>query len=205
MLIEFIAGQVEKIVGRGIVIGLGGIGWLIQVPDVLKFSIGETVNVFIYWLWNTEKGPSLFGFRTEAERAVFTMLLECPKIGPQISLQLLSQASAQKVLQILALADEHALSGFHGIGPKKAKMMVGELQDKAVKLLSSFGGPAEAGSPQANFALDEVCAALKSMGYSSVEISSAIAQLGNAGSQQGLDFASLMRQILAQLLKQKSL
>jgi Holliday junction DNA helicase RuvA len=203
-LIETIAGRVEKIVSRGLVVNVYGIGLFVQVPDPLKFTKDELVSLLIYWIWSAEKGPLLFGFRSESERSVFGLLLECPKIGPQISLQALAQITAQKLLQILTLGDEHALSSLNGIGPKKAKTMVSELQDKASKVLSELK-PEEKNSVQGSRILEEVCAALKAMGYSTVEISTAMNGVDANLIKQTSDFSGLTRLMLSQLLKQKSM
>lgn len=203
-MIETISGLVNKVLARSIVVSVAGIGFAVQVANPLKFIKDEAVNLLIFWVWNAEKGPILFGFQTELERSVFAMLLECPKIGPQISLQILAQESAAKILQILALGDEHALATFSGIGPKKAKSMVGELQDKAAKLLTEQGSALPEAAQGSTIILDEVCGALKSMGYSTVEISAAMSGLDSKTLHQGQDFAGLTRLLLSRLLQQKS-
>jgi Holliday junction DNA helicase RuvA len=202
-LIETLNGRVGKICPRGLVLQVGSIGFFVQVTNPLKFATQEDLSLKIYWHWNSEKGPSLYGFVTEIEKEAFAMLLECPKVGPQIALQLLSQASVEQLLKMLALGDEHSLSKLSGIGPKKSKTLVLELQEKASRLLAELKLDPTSNLTADSLILDEAISALKSMGYVASEIATAIShidkeQLANS------DFASLTRMLLAQLLRQKN-
>lgn len=204
-MIESISGRVTKIGSRDLTVLISGIGFSVQVIQPSNFAPGQEVNLFIHWSWNPEKGPALFGFCSEFERSVFCALIECPKIGPQISLQIMSQTTPLRLLEILALGDEQGLSSIHGIGPKKAKIIISQLQEKAGAMLSNSGSDRgqEDGSSQ-QIMLQEVISALKSMGYTSQEVSQAINAADKEKIKQTKDFSELTRSILSILLKQRS-
>lgn len=201
-MIETLDGRVTSIGSRGLVISVSGVGFSVQVPDPLKFSKDQKTSLFIHWGWNPDKGPSLYGFFSEFERAVFCALIECPKIGPQISLQALSQISASKLLEAIAIGDERALSSINGLGPKKAKVIVSQLQEKAGQMLPQAASAKVDG--QAAGMIDEVILALKTMGYSAQEISAAVNSTDAEKIKQTKDFSELTRLMLSQLLKQRS-
>lgn len=207
-MIDFISGRVAGVGSRDLTISVAGIGFLIQVPDPSKFIINQEINLCIHWNWSSEKGPSLFGFSSAFERSVFCALIECPKIGPQISLQILANVSAAKLLEILALGDERALSSIHGMGPKKAKIVITELQEKAGTMLAStknHGPNSNSTDSGQGLVVQEVILALKSMGYSAQEVAQAMAKLDHKTLNDSHNFTELTRLVLGVLLKQRSL
>lgn len=203
-MIEFISGRVASIGSRDLTILVSGIGFLVQVAESSKFSINQEINLFIHWNWSSEKGPSLFGFFSAFERSVFCALIECPKIGPQISLQILSSVSATKLLEILALGDERTLSSIHGIGPKKAKLIITQLQEKAGSILGG-ASKEQKSADSSTGVVQEVILALKSMGYSGQEVAQAMAKLDPTAIKGTSDFTELTRLVLSILFKERSL
>ena len=201
-MIEMLTGCVVQVTPRGLVLQVGGIGFSVQVINPLIFTPKDEVMLFVHWNWSAERGPTLFGFAVEAEKQAFVMLLDCPKIGPQVALQLLAQTTVIQLLTMLAIGDELALGRLSGIGPKKAKTLVLELQTKAGSLLAELKLSPESNSV-ANAALEEAISALKSMGYQNSEITTAIGSVDKALLQTS-DFANLTRLLLAQLLQQKN-
>ena len=65
------------------------------------------------------------------------MIIDCPKIGPGIAINILSQISAGQFLEIISSHNEEALSSINGIGPKKAEQIIVTLKSKVAKLLTS--------------------------------------------------------------------
>lgn len=201
-MIETLYGRVTCVGSRGLVVMVSGVGFSVQVADPLKFAKDQEAKLFIHWGWNPDKGPSLYGFSTEFERTVFCALIECPKIGPQISLQALSQVPAAKLLEMIAIGDERAMSSINGIGPKKAKTIISQLQDKAAGILPEAASTQTEGPAGM---IDEVVLALKTMGYSAPEISSAMGRVDADKIKQTKDFSELTRLMLSELLKQRSI
>jgi holliday junction DNA helicase RuvA len=185
---------------KSITVFVAGLGLAFLTPRSQEIEIGKDIHVFAYLHWNQDKGPSLFGFVTELERKVFLMLIDCHKIGPQIALQVLSQLEPVSFLEICATSGERELSKIKGIGPKKAKQLVGELCEKATNLLTMSGISRTSEISKESSCLKDVSQALKSLGYSPQEISEAM-RAGSSEDGNNVTFDLLMRSSLAYLAK----
>jgi Holliday junction DNA helicase RuvA len=144
----------------------------------LNFSVGLVpVEVFTYLVWNSETGPALFGFCSEIERQAFKILIDCPKIGPVLSMNILTQIPAKDLFLLIFQEDESALSKINGIGPKSAKNMISFLKEKAAQFLRKNIIVGIDSSENGKAFLLDVKEALSSLGYSSQEINSVILEL----------------------------
>lgn len=157
-------------------------------------------TLLIHFHWNQDRGPTLYGFADAAERAVFQMIIEVPKIGPSIALQLLSQASASLLLDMISGQQVKALSSLNGIGPKKAEQLVHELKGKASTMAVSLP-KSTPGAP--TFHAAHVSEALHSLGYSKQEIAQALSFVHESAAETP-SFDVLLRSALSYLAKTKS-
>lgn len=156
----------------------------------LNFSVGpDFIEVFTHLVWNSESGPSLFGFCSELERQAFRILIECPKIGPVLSMNILTQVLANDLFMLIFQEDEKALSKINGIGPKSAKNMISFLKEKAAQYLKKNIVACNDNSKESQVFLLDVKEALSSLGYSSQEINSVILELSKDKSITSFDQA----------------
>ena len=197
-MIDFIIGKVKFIKEHSVTILASGIGLSFQTAQSQNFKEGETVELYTYFHWNSDNGPSLFAFQNELEKSIFLLIIDCHKIGPKIAMNILSQISPQDFLNAISKNDEKRLSSLSGIGPKKAEQIIMELKNKIAKLITTGKIKFEENSATSHFqTLNE---ALLSLGYSKQESLNALNFLRESESTQ-LSFDQLLRKSLGFLSK----
>jgi holliday junction DNA helicase RuvA len=177
----------------------GGIGWSVWVPERLTVMPGSTIDLYISWRWNSEQGPSLYGFATALDKEVFELLLSCSGVGPKLGLAALSCYDGYTLAHALACAHIETLSTIPGFGKKRAETVLLAIQDKAVKLI----GQLPAGSAVQNIHptnhLHEVIQALTSLGYQRTEITQTTNWLAEQPELMKSSFEQLLRKGLSYL------
>ncbi|MDR3550466.1 MAG: Holliday junction ATP-dependent DNA helicase RuvA [Candidatus Babeliales bacterium] len=199
-MITHISGKVVAILDQAVVVDMNGLGLHVAVAQESQFQVGSPVTLYAYMHWNQEQGPSLFGFSSELEKAVFLMVIDCSGIGPKIGLAVLGSLGAERFIEILQSGDERALSKVSGIGPKKAEQMIVQLKHKVGKLLDK--GFKVTGSAQiTNW--QNIQEVLESLNYSRPEITATMRHLRESEPDAALPFDNLMRKALSFLAKNK--
>ena len=187
-MIERISGKVVGSTGRIVMIDVSGLAFGVQCARPEVHAIGSVVNLQTAFIWNQEKGPLLYGFADELEKQLFSMLISCPKIGPSIALQVLSQMTPSECITAIGRGDAKALSSLNGIGAKKAAQIITDLQEQCAAL--HMVAAAASGGAVAHNARIEVAQALESLGYTRPEINHAFSQLTQ---DDGQSFDQLLR------------
>jgi len=200
-MIDYIVGIIQNIHDKGATVMVNGLGFACHIPQAQKLKMGDKVELFSYLHWNQEKGPSLYGFLTELERATFLMIIDCPKIGPGIACNILSQLQAPQFLEIVTSQNEAALSSINGIGTKKAEQLIMQLKHKVSKLISS--GAVQTDMQQEFVQWQNVNDVLTSLNYSKQEIGSAMKYLTETYSDQNYSLDKLLRAALGYLSKSR--
>lgn len=171
-MIATLRGEVIQIEENAIVVELGGAGLRVFVPAPLRTRLraGEGVSLFTH-LVVREDALTLYGFESQAERDVFTLLLGVDGVGPKVSLAVLSTLSLDAIQQAVAAEQVEVLGRVPGVGRKTAQKIVLYLQDrlKPTDALSRLSTLSDKDG--------EVLAALTSLGYSVVEAQTAIQSL----------------------------
>jgi len=199
-MISHISGTIKSVLEQAIVVEIGGIGLQVAVPQESLFQLGNCVTLHAYMHWNQENGPSLFGFTSELEKAVFLVVIDCSGIGPKIGLAVLGSLGAERFIEIIQSGDERALSKVSGIGPKKAEQMIVHLKHKVAKLLDK--GIKVTGSTQITH-WQNIQEVLESLNYSRPEISATMSHLRESIADSSIPFDNLMRKALGFLAKNK--
>jgi holliday junction DNA helicase RuvA len=157
-----IAGRLSEKRADTICIDSGGIEWEIAVPAraVDDFGrVGDDARAFT-WLHHYEDGMRLYGFPTEADRAVFKELMKVEGIGPKQALRILSGIKSDALASALDGDDLAALQKIPGVGPKMAQKMMLALKGKLVSAEEAASGGSDRGGAWA-----DVVRALADMGY----------------------------------------
>ena len=105
-----------------ILLDVGGVGYQVFIPLSTFYELperGELVTLQIYTAMR-ENAIELFGFLTLKEKEVFKLLLNVSKIGPKLSLNILSGIACDDLTTALATGDILKLRGIPGIGQKTA-------------------------------------------------------------------------------------
>ena len=201
-MISYLIGTVKEIKEKSLTLLVNGFGFNIQTPNTKGISTNKQLELFTYMHWNAENGPSLYGFTQELEKTVFLLIIDCPKIGPGIAINILSQISAGQFLEIVSSHNEEALSKINGIGPKKAEQIIVNLKSKVSKLLAS--GQIKSDQQQDFVQWQNVNDVLFSLNYSKPEIAKTMQYLTEKYSGQNVALDQLIRAALGYLSGNKT-
>jgi Holliday junction DNA helicase RuvA len=172
-MIGRIAGRLLAKQPPQIIVDVNGVGYELDVPMSTLYQLpatGEAVTLHTH-LAVREDAHQLFGFATEAERALFRQLIRISGIGARTALSVLSGLSVAELHEAVRGQDAARLTKIPGIGKKTAERLLLELRDRLPKGTAavSAGGAASAAGDIAN--------ALSALGYSDKEVQWAVAQL----------------------------
>jgi Holliday junction DNA helicase RuvA len=161
-----------------ILVDVAGVGYEIDVPMSTFYNLpnlGEKVALVTH-LVVREDAHLLFGFLTEAERALFRQLLKISGFGARMALAVLSGLSVGELAQAVALQETGRLVKIPGIGKKTAERLLLELKGK---LPVGTGIGVKVGAGETAFtavpdAMSDILNALLALGYSEREAASAL-------------------------------
>jgi Holliday junction DNA helicase RuvA len=159
-----------KPVGRGtegIVLDVGGVGYLVQAtPRTLARARGSGEVTIETFLHVREDALQLFGFADAAERTLFEQLLGVSGVGPKVALAIVSGSTPEELRRAIAREDLARFEAIPGVGRKTAQRVVLELK-------GSLAGDADekAGADSHVVARD----ALVELGYSVADAETALA------------------------------
>jgi Holliday junction DNA helicase RuvA len=131
-MIERLSGEVAAKGAEGVVLDVGGVGFLLEVSAVTLRDVphvGERCLLYAH-LNVREDALQLFGFSTEEERELFRLFIGVSKIGPKLALAALSCRKPSELKRALVLGDVALFSSVPGIGKKTAERLILELREK---------------------------------------------------------------------------
>lgn len=176
-----ISGTLTEKRADAVCIETSGIEWELSVPvrSVDDFGrIGGEARAFV-WLHHYEDGMRLYGFPTEADRAVFRELMKVEGIGPKQAMRILSGIEPDSLEAALDSDDLAALQSIPGVGPKLASKMLLSLKGKIVRP----GEPKARGEPPRQSEWGDVARALADMGYDRKAAEKAVAEAAPAAAE----------------------
>jgi Holliday junction DNA helicase RuvA len=178
----------------GVVVGVGGLGLLLEVSAVTLRdvpAVGEESTLFTH-LHVREDAVQLFGFSSEEERELFRLFLGVSKIGPRLALAALSCRRPRDLSRALATGDVALFASVPGIGRKTAERIILELREKMGDAGLMGAGSSDGGPPEASETLLVARSALVELGYTVLEADKLVASL-----DPELSLEELVRQALA--------
>src|SRR5690606_5114552 len=153
-MFDYIQGKVVSRQPTHAVIEAGGIGYLLNTTLYSFSRIKEGEHQKIYtWLQVQEDAHRLWGFTTTEERDVFLHLISVSGIGPNSARLILSGMEPEECRQAILTDNELAFRQVKGIGPKTAKRVIMELNDKILK--SGASSPPTPAVSQAGKSVEE--------------------------------------------------
>jgi Holliday junction DNA helicase RuvA len=194
-MIERLKGTVAAKGDEGVVVDVGGVGFLMEVSAVTLRdvpSVGEGTMLFTH-LHVREEALQLYGFSTVEERELFRLFLGVSKIGPRLALAALSCRRAPDLRRALAAGDVALFSSVPGIGKKTAERIILELQEKMGDVGISGGATTTGGVPVEDGPMALARAALVELGYSVLEADKLLAPLDPEAPVEELVRAALTR------------
>lgn len=130
-LYEYIRGKVVGVRDEYIVLDNSGIGYKIFTSknSLTNIETNEIITMYIYFNVRDD-GVYLYGFTTEGELDMFNMLQLVSKIGPKVSLGVLSALTPNQIKIAILNSDSNLLCSAPGIGKKTASRIILELKDR---------------------------------------------------------------------------
>lgn len=186
-MISSISGKVTSKSLSSIVVEVGGVGILVQVPGRVAagLSIGNLVNFHTYLIVR-EDALTLYGFTEISERDFFELLLTVTGVGPKVAQSILANSDATAIATAIISSNHKLLESVPGLGKKGAQRLVLELKDKA----ASFA----AGVSKSNLSVtNQVENALQGLGYSAKEASAMITAIAGTEKIDKLDMAEILK------------
>jgi Holliday junction DNA helicase RuvA len=170
-MIARLTGTVAARGAEGMVLDVGGVGYLVQPTQrALRKARGKGEVTVETYLHVREDVLQLYGFADVAERELFVHLLSVSGVGPKVALAIVSGSTPEELHRAIALEDTARFQAIPGIGKKTAQRVVLELKEK---LGAEVEVPAAGGSVPHLVARE----ALVELGYSLVEADRALAEV----------------------------
>ena len=168
-MIATLRGEISQKEDTSLIVEVGGVGIRVHVPATLReqMNVGERVFFYTHFVVR-EDAMSLYGFETQADRDLYTLLLSVNRVGPKLALAILSSLSLDTIKRAVFNEEYDILNRVPGVGKKTAQRIVLSLQDK-LKPMDALEQVAAMSDTDG-----EVLAALTALGYSVVEAQTAI-------------------------------
>lgn len=166
-MIAFLRGKVIERRSQGIVLEVGGVGYLVNCTEATaaRLPVGSEGSLRIHTSVR-EDAIELFGFATELEELLFHELLRVQGIGPRLAMGILGGGSPEEIARAIATEDHASLRKLPGVGKKTAERLVVDLRERLAPYASSRPAPAPAPSPRET---DNLLLALEALGFRQAE------------------------------------
>lgn len=148
-----------------VLVDVGGVGYLVQVPLSTYATLGE-LHTEVTLLIHThvrEDALALYGFLSSREKHFFEMLLSASGVGPTLALKILSGMNVEELVPAIRTGDLARLTRIPGVGRKTAERIVVELKDKLETVAIEAAEKPAPSSPAGVEA--DVISALVNLGY----------------------------------------
>src|SRR5436190_2804550 len=130
-MISRLRGEVVARSPTGVVVDVGGVGYLVNPSAGLRSRAEPGGEVLVEtYLHVREDALQLFGFADAAERELFELLLSVQGVGPKVALAIVSGSSPAELRRAIAFEDTDRFQAIPGIGKKTAERIVLELKEK---------------------------------------------------------------------------
>jgi len=171
-MIATLRGEIIQVEEHAFIVEVGGVGLRVFVPAPLRahLHVGEGISLYTH-LVVREDALTLYGFESQSERELFSLLLGVDGVGPKVSLAVLSTLSLDSIQHAVMAEQSEVLGRVPGVGKKTAQKIVLYLHDrlKPSDVLTKLAALSDRDG--------EVLAALTALGYSVVEAQTAIQSL----------------------------
>jgi Holliday junction DNA helicase RuvA len=170
-MISSISGTVKSTSINSLVVEVGGVGLLLQVPTRMasQIQVGQKVSFHTYLIVR-EDALTLYGFTEILDRDFFELLLSVTGIGPKVAQSILATNSASLIASAIISSNLKALEAVPGLGKKGAQRLVLELKEKVAEFAIGV-------SDSDSTVTKQVENALQGLGYSSKEATAMLNQV----------------------------
>lgn len=133
-MIAYVRGKLVHKEPTHVVVDVGGVGYQasISLNTFSDIKDKEDIRLATY-LHVREDAQLLYGFSTEAEKAMFLNLISVNGVGPNTAMVMLSSLPPAELKAAILREDAATLQAVKGIGGKTAQRLILELRDKLRK------------------------------------------------------------------------
>jgi Holliday junction DNA helicase RuvA len=168
-MIGFLRGKLVYKAPPFLMLDVQGVGYELEAPMTTFYdlpALNEEIKLHTH-LVVREDAHILFGFSTQADRALFRTLIKVSGVGPKLALTILSGQSAEEFYRCIHDNDTVALVRLPGVGKKTAERLVIEMRDRLPDLAESSPANISSGSTMSAIGnpKQEAVSALCSLGY----------------------------------------
>ena len=128
-MIARLRGTVAAHTPAGLVIDVGGVGYLVAVTPRVDALVGRETTVETY-LHVRDDVLQLYGFANADERELFELLLGVSGVGPKVALAIVSGSTPVELRRAIVRDDTARFEAIPGIGRKIALRVIMELKEK---------------------------------------------------------------------------
>jgi len=164
-MIAYVRGKLIHKDPTHVVVDVGGVGYQasISLNTFSDIKDKEDIRLATY-LHVREDAQLLYGFSTEAEKAMFMNLISVNGVGPNTAIVMLSSLPPAELKAAILREDAATLQAVKGIGGKTAQRLILELRDKLRK--GANEGSATIPGGTGNTLRQEALSALVTLGIS---------------------------------------
>jgi Holliday junction DNA helicase RuvA len=149
-----------------LIVDCNGVGYELEAPMTTIWAlpeINQRVSLYTH-LAIRDDAHLLYGFSSEAERALFRSLLKVNGVGTKMALVILSGMDADAFAACVHTGDTARLTALPGVGKKTAERLIVEMRDRVV-----LGGDdtrlTQASGARATDAASDAISGLIALGY----------------------------------------
>jgi holliday junction DNA helicase RuvA len=169
-MIARIAGMLVDKRADSAIVDVGGVGYLIHLSaqSLAKLGAPGSAATLRTYTHVREDSLQLFGFATEEEETLFSLLISVSGVGPKLAINILSGMPAVELARAVVGGELARLTKIQGVGKKTAERLVLELRDKLKTsgLLTS----SEASAVPAGPGDRQLVSALLNLGYKQAQV-----------------------------------
>ncbi len=186
-----------------LLIDVNGVGYEVEATMNTFYTLPlESSEITLYThLVVREDAQLLYGFASEAERAMFRGLIKINGVGAKMALTILSGMSIDEFAVCIRESDSATLTRLPGVGKKTAERLIIEMRDRLDKLFTHATGGGGAGvsaadsarvAPMRKDAVADAVSALAALGYKAAEAS----RMVRVVQTEGLESEAIIRAAL---------
>lgn len=131
-MIAYLKGILASVDEKSIIVDVNGVGYLVNISTSTLGElpkIDSEIKIFTH-VQSSESGQFLYGFLSQEEVKLFTMLISVSGIGPKVALAVLSNLTPSQIMIAIISGDAAALSKAPGVGRKTAERILLDLRGK---------------------------------------------------------------------------
>ena len=187
-MIGFLKGKVFDILKDQVLLDVNNIGFRVYYHHTSRLNVADEILIYTYQSVS-ENDISLFGFESQNEYDLFMKLISVKGIGPKMALGILKASDYGHIVEAIENEDVAYIKTLPGIGNKTASQIILDLKGKLAKESQE--------NDEDLSKLNDVCEALKSLGYKPQEIKKVVKQIAN----EDLKESEYLRKALSLLKK----